>query len=183
MFEAPIPGQSLTTEPRNNPWENPSEMSEVSDVVKYYIDKLADQEVLDDIAAVLDLGTSVKSIVVGLYRVGAMNGMHTVDAGILAAPTIHAFIKSAVAELGVDAKDDSKDLDKELSDKEKSRFNALVFKYMQEGVTEDEGTELLQEIVDAGSEEDMPEEEDMIEEEQTDMEPEEAPMGLMARGV
>ena len=36
-FDRPIPGQSLTDTPRNNPWENPAEMSDIEDVTKYYI--------------------------------------------------------------------------------------------------------------------------------------------------
>ena len=30
-FDRPIPGQSLTGEPRNNPWEQPAMMSDVED--------------------------------------------------------------------------------------------------------------------------------------------------------
>ena len=50
-FDRPIPGQSLTDTPSNNPWENPAEMSEIEDVTKFYIERLANQEVLDDLAA------------------------------------------------------------------------------------------------------------------------------------
>lgn len=181
MFNAPIPGQSLTSEPRNNPWENPAEMSEVGDVIKYYVNKLADDEVMDDLAAVLDQDIPVKTLVLGMTRVGVMNGLHTVDAGILAAPSIHAFIRAAVTEMGITVKDDSEDLDKKLAEKEKARFLALTTKYMQEGIPEDEGTAFLEEISEGFSEDDMPEE-DMVEEEEV-MDPQEAPMGLMAKGV
>lgn len=180
MFNAPIPGQSLTTEPRNNPWENPAELSEVGDVIKYYVNKLADDETMDDLAAILDQGIPVKTIVLGMTRVGVMNGIHTVDAGILSAPSIHAFIRAAVTEMGVSVKDDSEDLDKKLAEKEKARFMALTLKYLNEGVPEDEGTALLEDISESFSEEDMPEEA-MVEEEV--MEPKEAPTGLMAKGV
>lgn len=182
MFNAPIPGQSLTTEPRNNPWENPAEMSDVGDVIKYYINKLANEEVMDDLAAILDQGIAVKTIVVGMYRSGVMNGLHTVDTGILAAPAIHAFIRAAVKEMGIDVKDDSENLEKRITEKEKARFNALVIKYMSQGIPEDEGTAFLEEISGNASEEPMPQE-DMVEEEETVMEPEDAPTGLMARGV
>ena len=29
MFNAPVPGESLTDEPRNYPWENPPELATV----------------------------------------------------------------------------------------------------------------------------------------------------------
>lgn len=181
MFNAPIPGQSLTTEPRNNPWENPAEMSEVGDVIKYYVNKLADDEVMDDLAAVLDQDIPVKTLVLGMTRVGVMNGLHTVDAGILAAPAIHAFIRAAVTEMGISVRDDSEDLDKKIAEKEKARFLALTAKYMQKGIPEDEGTAFLEEISEGLSEDDIPED-DMVEEEEV-MDPQEAPMGLMAKGV
>lgn len=181
MFNAPIPGQSLTTEPRNNPWENPAEMSEVGDVIKYYVNKLADDEVMDDLAAVLDQDIPVKTLVLGMTRVGVMNGLHTVDAGILAAPAIHAFIRAAVTEMGISVRDDSEDLDKKIAEKEKARFLALTTKYMQKGIPEDEGTAFLEEISEGLSEDDIPED-DMVEEEEV-MNPQEAPMGLMAKGV
>jgi hypothetical protein len=45
FLSGPIPGQSLTDTPGNYPWEKPPEMVEVEDVVKFYINKLADQDV------------------------------------------------------------------------------------------------------------------------------------------
>ena len=43
-FDRPIPNQSLTGEPER-PWENPAPMSEIEDVTKFYIERLANQEV------------------------------------------------------------------------------------------------------------------------------------------
>ena len=36
-FDRPIPGQSLVTEPRNNPWEQPPQIADKDDALKYYI--------------------------------------------------------------------------------------------------------------------------------------------------
>jgi hypothetical protein len=179
MFEAPIPGQSLTTEPRNVPWENPAELSDVGEILEFYIKKLANDEVMDDIVAMLDMGASVKSVVTGLYRQGALRGIHTVDAGILVAPTLHAFIRAAATEMGAEVNDDNIDLDKRASRKEKERFIALTLKYMESGVEEDEGTDLLEEMSEA-----LADESDAAPQEEPAMETqEEAPMGLMAKGA
>lgn len=179
MFEAPIPGQSLTTEPRNVPWENPAELSDVGEILEFYIKKLANDEVMDDIVAMLDMGVSVKSVVTGLYRQGALRGMHTVDAGILVAPTLHAFIFAAAKEMGADVIEENVDPDKRASRKEKERFIALTMKYMESGVEEDEGTDLLKDMSEALAEgsDDEPQEEPTMETQ------EEAPMGLMAKGA
>ena len=45
-FDRPIPGQSLTGEPKNNPWENPAQMSDIEDVTKFYIERLANEEIV-----------------------------------------------------------------------------------------------------------------------------------------
>tara|TARA_B100001094_G_C18192600_1_gene808321 strand:+ start:717 stop:1271 length:555 start_codon:yes stop_codon:yes gene_type:complete len=184
MFEAPIPGQSLTTEPRNTPWENPSEMSKVEDVIKFYIEKFTNPEVVDDVMAMLQAGASVKAVVEGTYTQGVMKGMHTLDAGMLAAPTLSLFLQALASEIGVDVIVDRKDPKRRAERKEKDRFLALVKKYMDDNPEKDEGTELLESMTNSMSE-DMPDEpvaeEAPMEEE---VNTEEAPsMGLMARGV
>jgi len=186
MFQAPIPGQSLTTEPKNTPWENPSEMSKVEDVIKYYITKMSNPEVMDDILAILQAGASIKSLVEGTYTQGVMRGMHTLDAGMLAAPTLVLFMQAVAKEVGLEVSLDNTDPVRRAERKEKERFMALVTSYMAENPEQDEGTELLQSMSDSLSEdipesEDMPEEPDVSLEEETS---EEAPsMGLMARGT
>ena len=40
MFEAPIPGQSLTNEPKNYPWENPSRLTTPEDALVYHLERL-----------------------------------------------------------------------------------------------------------------------------------------------
>ena len=63
IFDQPIPGQSLTGEPKNNPWEQPAEMSSVEDVTMFYIESMANQDVIDELAAVCQAGLSLKPIV------------------------------------------------------------------------------------------------------------------------
>ncbi len=78
-FDRPIPGQSLTDEPRNNPWENPAEMSSYEDVTKYYIDRLASQDVIDDLSAVMEAGVPLKPVVETITSAGTLRGLHPVD--------------------------------------------------------------------------------------------------------
>src|SRR6056300_974729 len=93
-FDRPIPGQSLTTEPRNNPWEQPPEMADVEDVAKFYVERLANQDVLDDLAAMVQLDVPLAPIVESIYMMGVMRGLHTIDAGMLVAPMIHNLLKA-----------------------------------------------------------------------------------------
>lgn len=175
-FDAPIPGQSLVTEPRNNPWEQPSEMSSMEDITKYYIDRLADEDVIDDFGAMCQAGVPLAPLVESLYMQGVMRGLHTVDAGMLVAPIIHTFLKQAITSMGIDVKDEGGDPQKRAEQKEMDRFMLLASKYLDEEGDDsvDPGKAMISELVN--EEPDM--EEAPMEEEVT----QEEPMGLMARG-
>ena len=170
-FDRPIPGQSLTDEPRNNPWENPAEMSDIEDVTKYYINRLADQDVIDDLSAVMEAGVPLKPVVETITSAGTMRGLHSVDNAMLVGPIIHQFLKSAMETQGVSVRDTGRNYEKEAEEKEMQRVQLLTAKYLSENPDDgmDEGKKVLSEMTEAGE----PEEE---------VTPEEKPMGLMAKG-
>ena len=170
-FDRPIPGESLTDEPRNNPWENPAEMSDIEDVTKYYINRLASQDVIDDIGVVMQLGIALKPVVESITTAGVMRGLHSVDNAMNVGPVIHEFLKQALSTQGITVSDDGRDYKKEATEKELRRTRILAAKYLSENPDDgmDEGKKVLSEIVEAGE----PEEE---------VTPEEKPMGLMAKG-
>ena len=112
IFDQPIPGQSLTGEPKNNPWEQPAEISSVEDAVAYYIEGMANQDVIDDLAACCEAGLSLKPIVNTIVSASTMSGIHSVDVGMLVKPVIHEFLKQAITSMGVEVKDDGKDYQK-----------------------------------------------------------------------
>jgi hypothetical protein len=186
-FDAPIPGQSLTTEPKNVPWEQPPQMADVEDVAKFYIERLANPDVIDDFAALCEAGVSLAPIVESTYLQGVARGLHTLDAGMLVAPMIHAFLKAAITDLGVDVKDDGSDPEAEVNEKERNRFMVLAMKYMQENPDEsDPGKQMLKEMVEENQEEasgtEEPNEVEGPEEEMQEDMAQEKPMGLMAKG-
>ena len=166
-FERPIPGQSLTSAPRDFPWERPPELVEVGDVVDYYIKKLANDEVMDDMAATFEMGADINTIVNTMMKMGTMNGLHTLQAGMLAGPSVGAFIKAALKTYGIDAKEEAI----EPSERQKMRAEKRVLNLVR-------------------SKMDIPSEEEEVMEEAPAAEPEQAeevmeaeasPMGLMAR--
>ena len=170
IFDQPIPGQSLTGEPKNNPWEQPAMMSNVEDVTMFYIGGMANQEVIDDLAAVCQTGLSLKPIVDTIVSSGTMNGIHSVDVGMLVKPVIHEFLKQAITSVGVEVSDDGRDYQKEAEAKELQRFQAVVGSYLKDNPDDgtDPGKAMLSKLV-----EEQPEEEET---------PEEKPKGLMAKG-
>ena len=180
FFDRPIPGQSLTSEPGNVPWEQPPEMADIEDVTKFYINRLANQEVLDDFGALCEAGVPLTPIVETIYLQGVTRGLHTIDAAMLVAPVIHTFLKQALQSMGITVKDTNADPKKKAEEREKQRFLLLANKYLlEEGDdTEDPGKVMLRELID--------QEEAVEEEPMEDMAPvetiEEEPTGLMARG-
>ena len=147
-MQGPIPGQSLTDLPKNSPWEKPSELNEVSDVVRHYVDRLADDEVMDDLSVVFELGGDLKTITETLMMTGSMNGVHTVETGMLAGPIIASFIHAAMKSYGIDAPETNVDPEQRSEKREYARVIALVNKAL-----DDPGVALLQDIVAANPQE------------------------------
>ncbi len=108
-FKRPIPGQSLTDTPRNAPWERPSELVEVGDVVDHYIKRMSNDDVMDDMASTFSMGADLSTVVNSMVKMGAMKGLHTVQTGMLAAPTLAAFVKAAMSTYGLDVKETAVD--------------------------------------------------------------------------
>tara|TARA_R100001509_G_scaffold95289_1_gene55369 strand:+ start:149 stop:706 length:558 start_codon:yes stop_codon:yes gene_type:complete len=179
FLSGPIPGQSLTTTPSNYPWEKPPEMVDVEDVVKYYINKLANQDVMDDLSVMFEADMAVSSFVKSLMTSGTMFGKHTLDAGTLAAPAVHAFIKAAMTQYGIKVRDEPYDPDKDPTVKEQRRLELRIKLAMSEAdakgktAENDPGVALLEELQQAQTQEETQEE----------AQPEEGGMGLMSKGA
>ena len=89
-----IPGNSLTKEPGNSPWEQPPMYVELPDVVDYYTEKLTTNESVDTIAKSLEANISVVELTNVMIKAGVMKGIHSIDAGMLAFPVIAEMIKT-----------------------------------------------------------------------------------------
>lgn len=89
FLSAPIPGQSLTTEPGNSPWEQPPKLVTIQQVADFYIDKLTDdQEAINKTLEAIELGVPLQSLANGAVMFNMMKGIHTVDVGFLVMPVI-----------------------------------------------------------------------------------------------
>lgn len=184
LFQAPIPGQSLTDTPRNAPWERPAEYDTVEDAVKHYVGRLADQEVMDDVAVAFQLGADLKTLTETMMLTGAMKGLHTVETGMLAGPVVASFIKAAMMSYGIETPETPISFEERATAKERDRLKLLLGQAVEEALAggadnDDAGIALLQETAQATQEE-APEEEAMMQEEE---QPKPSMgKGLMARG-
>ena len=184
-FEAPIPGQSLTGEPKQYPWESPPELDKVGDVITFYVEKLSSQEVMDDLFIALDEGFPLNILVKSMLSTGVMEGMHSVDVSMIVAPVLHEYILGAAKMQGVKVKEFPMTKDEQLEEKEKRALAATVERSLEKSPEEDEGKALLEQALSFVKEDEPIAEEGMPETtEETTMEgetPEEKPMGLMSR--
>jgi polyhydroxyalkanoate synthesis regulator phasin len=182
QFARPIPGQSLTDTPKNSPWERPPEIVEVGEVVRFYINKLADDDIMDDLAVTFEIGADLESVVETLMLTGTMKGIHTVEAGMLAGPAVGTFIKSAMSTYGIEVKETMLDPKEVKRKKSQDRIKRVLKEYLSRGdVEQDEGYALVQEMSQA-AEGEMPEAQAPEEMPEVEVQ-EEAPRGgLMSKG-
>ena len=202
-FGAPIPGSSLFTHPPGDrPWERPPELDTVDDALSYYFTNLNNDEVIDDLMAVIDMGVPINPIVKSLYLSSVMNGRHNLDVGLLVAPVLTEFLAAVAKSYNIDYKFSETDPEEQKQEKEDEKIRMMLEAAIDEGIEltgeDDQGVALLKEMAEALDEQQEPEEdmEDIPDEppaqEELQLEqapPEEAPptlepeegMGLMSR--
>jgi hypothetical protein len=88
FLHKPIPGISLTGAPGNAPWEQPPKYVSLDEVVDYYSDKLVDEDMITNVISIIKRDIPLLSIAEGMTRMGVMEGMHTIDAGMLVKPIL-----------------------------------------------------------------------------------------------
>jgi len=102
LFAAPIPGQSLTTEPKNMPFERPPEVADPLKALDMHVEKITDSEAMEDAFYFLEEGLDLATLVEGMLRSAVMSGIHSVDVSLSIAPALHEYIKGLAVEAGVD---------------------------------------------------------------------------------
>lgn len=186
QFSVPIPGQSLTDTPKNARWERPPEMVDPVKIVEYYVKMLADEELLQDIGIVFELGGDIKSFTEAFMLLGVANGLHTVEAGMVAAPVVGTLIKLAMEDMGIEARETNVDYEKLSTERENERIKLLIMAAIEEDAKNDgESSGVLEQITaEMGTEEEPQETEAPAEEPEMNEETSPAPqgMGLMAKG-
>lgn len=145
MINAPIPGMSLTGEPKKYPWERPPEMVDPEDVANYYIDKLSDKDTMRSVLDLLVLGElTLVETVEGLMRLGVSKGLHTIDVGLIVAPLIHKTIKLVADAIDIEYEEGI--VDKKATEKtNKVRKEALTKKFLK-GMKKDQPVEIEEEM-------------------------------------
>ena len=98
-FSAPIPGQSLTDEPGNYPWEHPPKNTDPETIVNDLFIRMTQPEALQEILVMLDAGVPVEAIVRVMVFTGFAEGEFNPDVGFI----IIEPLMEAVATIGLRA--------------------------------------------------------------------------------
>ena len=196
LLQAAIPGQSLTDEPKNFPWERSPEYSDPTEAARFELKKLNRPEVLDSVLALLQTGFPIIPLAETIKTNSQAEGLYNPDIGLLISPVIVQQLVSTAEDAGLDYVMGDEVDEEEMSDKEDERIDAMLKKKVTKMLSEDPSDELISDALDFLSEEErdedsgmentdnvMPDVEEVIEKEE-DKEVIEAPksLGLMSRG-
>lgn len=181
LFSAPIPGQSLTRQPKNAPWENPPKHVKPEEALQAYMKKYSDPDVLDDMLELIEAGFPITAIVETATTTAVMSGIHTVEISIILKPVLHEFFKGLAEAAGIKYNEGFKG-DKARKEREKERIKAKFERYLKTA-TKDAGTVATQELLAAPDEApvEAPMEADVMPMEEPMMEEAPAKRGLMAK--
>ena len=152
----PIPGQSLTHELRARPWQNPPQFTTVEESMDWYLERFDNPEIVQELLSVMESGVPISTIANSMQLGAVLQGVHSIDVGVLVMPILIEIMKT-LAE-----KTDTKYVMGDEPEETDRASDAVL----DSAVNKIKGMNLK----------DMPEEEMMEEEE-----PQEEPVGLMAR--
>ena len=101
-FDRPIPGMSLTAELGNRPWQQPPQYSTVEEALQWYIPRLTNPELLDQLLDVMETGIPLTTIADAMQTGGVMEGKHSLDVGILIIPVLIETMAYLAEEAGIE---------------------------------------------------------------------------------
>jgi len=101
-FDRPTPGMSLTAELGNRPWQQPPQYSTVEEALQWYIPRLTNPEMLDQLLNVMESGIPLTTIADAMQTGGVMEGKHSLDVGILILPVLIETMAYLAEEAGIE---------------------------------------------------------------------------------
>lgn len=116
VFNGPVPGQSLTSEPKGFAFERPADIVDPLEALDLHIDNMSKPESIEDALFFLETGLDLVTLVEGILRSAVMEGVHSLDISLIIAPVLHEHIKGIAdaADIDYDEGFDDPDRDKAL---------------------------------------------------------------------
>jgi hypothetical protein len=164
ILDYPIPGQGMTAEVGSRPWQNPPQYTTVEQALEFYIPRLVSDDVYESLLDSMELGIPLTVMADSMQSTAVMQGLHTIDVGILAMPVIIEMLAYIGDDAGIEY---NLGMDKPIDeDKISDTKIALAIKRMREKLPEE-----------------LDKRDDVTEEPESMEEDVPQPSGLMARRV
>ena len=100
-FDTPIPGQSLTDEPGNYPWEHPPQYVTTDGAADHLWNRMSEPEFAEQIIAMLDAGVPVEAIARTVLFGGFLKGKFSPDVAFIIAEPVMKMIATIGVIAGV----------------------------------------------------------------------------------
>jgi len=100
-FDRPIPGMGMTFEVGSRPWQTPPELTTVEQATDYYIERMNTDQFKAQLIDVMDMGVPLTTLANTIQLASVMEGLHTVDVGILMIPIIVELLVTIADSQGV----------------------------------------------------------------------------------
>ena len=101
-FDTPVPGQSLTDEPGNYPWEHAPQFATVEDASHAIWNGMHKEETMEKILVLLDAGLTVEEIVKVIVFAGFVEGKFNPDVGLLLVPIVSDMVVAMGKKAGIE---------------------------------------------------------------------------------
>ena len=102
IFDRPIPGQSLTDEPKNYPWEHPPQFTDLREARDRIFDNLTEEESIQQLLTMLSANVPAEAVVRTILFAGFTEGKFSVDTAILLAPVVLMQVVSIAKAAGLE---------------------------------------------------------------------------------
>ena len=140
VFNGPVPGQSLTSEPKGFPFERPADIVDPLEALDLHIDNMSKPESIEDALFFLEAGLDLVTLVEGILRSAVMEGIHSLDVSLIIAPVLHEHIKGIADAAYIDYDEGFEDADRDKAlDYERNTIRA---KKMLKKLAEKDGTKV-----------------------------------------
>ena len=134
-FDAPIPGQSLTDEPGNYPWEHPPKTPSIEEATDYVYESMMKPENMERMFTLLRMGIPIEALVKIITFSGFLEGRWTVDTAKLLEPIVAMMVAGEAAIAEIPAKVNMGDAEnteffKDMSERKRDMIQAKEMKEM-----------------------------------------------------
>jgi|TARA_R110000772_G_scaffold4258_3_gene14998 hypothetical protein len=102
VFDLPVPGMGMTHELGSRPWQQPAQYTTIDDVAQLYVAQMQDESFMEQALNLLETKMPVTMIANAMQTTNVMNGVHSIDLGVLALPIIMEMVMLIADTEGVD---------------------------------------------------------------------------------